>query len=172
VVLRFPGSRAAKAVADGPSLGRVNYFIGNDPGRWANNVDQYARVRYKNLYDGIDLALYENSGRLEHDFIIVPGADPGAIKLAFTGSTRLRLGGDGALLVGTKQGELRFAPPHCTRRSIVDAPLWKAAIVWTARPAPCISLSAHTTAHCVPATSGLASLLPTRERRSFPCAGR
>lgn len=111
VVLRFPGSRPAQAVADGPPLGHVNYFIGDHPARWARNLDQYARVRYPNLYDGIDLALYENAGRLEHDFIVQPGADPAAIALTFSGEAAPRLNTDGALLVSTAQGDLRFEPP-------------------------------------------------------------
>lgn len=41
VVVSFPGSRAARAVADGPSLGHVNYFLGNNPERWARNLDAY-----------------------------------------------------------------------------------------------------------------------------------
>ena len=111
VVLRFPGSRPTQAVADGPPLGHVNYFIGDDPARWARNLDQYARVRYPNLYKGIDLALYENAGRLEHDFIVQPGADPRAIALDFSGANPPRLNPDGALLLGAAQGELRFEPP-------------------------------------------------------------
>jgi len=111
VVLHFPGSRPTQAVSDGPPLGHVNYFIEDDPARWARNLDEYARVRYPNLYDGIDLALYENAGRLEHDFIVQPGADPGAIALDFSGANPPRLSPDGALLLGAAQGELRFEPP-------------------------------------------------------------
>ena len=111
VVVKFPGSHAAGAVADGPSLGHVNYFLGNNPERWARDLDEYGRVRYPNLWDGIDLALYEKGGRLEHDFIVRPGADPRAIAMTFAGGSALGLSSGGALLVGTKQGRLRFEPP-------------------------------------------------------------
>ena len=111
VVLRFPGSRAVEAAADGPSLGQVNYLIGSDPEHWIWNLQEYARVRYPDLYRGIDLAIYDNGGRLEHDFIVKPGAEPAAIALAFTGAKGLRLGRDGALLIRTLGGELRFEPP-------------------------------------------------------------
>jgi uncharacterized protein (TIGR03437 family) len=111
VVMRFPGSHAAQAVADSPSLGPVNYFIGDQPSHWKANLAQYPRVRYTNLYNGIDLALYENAGRLEHDFIVQPGADLTRIALAFSGASTLQTGSDGALLIGTREGELRFEPP-------------------------------------------------------------
>src|SRR5215472_6820283 len=111
VMMRFPGSRESHAISDGPSIGHVNYFFGNDPARWNRNLDEYARVRYRNLYDSIDLALYENSGRLEHDFIVKPGADPATIAISFAGAKTLRLGAGGVLLVGASQGDLRFEPP-------------------------------------------------------------
>ena len=116
VTMRFPGSHAPQALADGPPLGRANYFIGKDPARWARNLDQYPRVRYRNLYDGIDLALYENAGRLEHDFIVQPGADPSAVALSFSGRAPLRLTRDGALLIHTARGDLRFEPPALYQR--------------------------------------------------------
>ena len=55
---------------------KTNYFIGNDPAKWISNIPNYARVVYKEIYPGIDLAFYGNEGELEYDFIVVPGSDP------------------------------------------------------------------------------------------------
>ena len=50
--------------------GVANYFIGNDPAKWRTNVAGYAKVKYENVYPGIDLVYYDNGeGRLEYDFI-------------------------------------------------------------------------------------------------------
>src|SRR5205823_1408660 len=38
--------------------GKANYFIGNDPTKWRPNVPTYAKVRYEDLYPGIDLIYY------------------------------------------------------------------------------------------------------------------
>jgi len=34
--------------------GKSNYFIGKDPANWRVNVPNYSRLRYSNVYAGID----------------------------------------------------------------------------------------------------------------------
>jgi hypothetical protein len=82
--------------------GSSNYFAGKDPDNWVTNVPHYGRVRYEDVYPGIDLVYYGNRHRLEYDFVVAPGADPRAIHLAFRGADRARLdrAGDLVLNVG------------------------------------------------------------------------
>jgi hypothetical protein len=61
--------------------GKSNYFIGNDPKKWRTDVANYAKVRYQNVYPGVDLVYYGNQGQLEYDFVVAPGANPDQIKL-------------------------------------------------------------------------------------------
>jgi hypothetical protein len=61
--------------------GKVNYFRGSDPARWLTEIPTYARVRYANVYPGIDLVFYGNEGELQYDFVVAPGADPSLIRL-------------------------------------------------------------------------------------------
>ncbi len=82
LALRLIDSNPAAAAAGEDELpGKSNYFIGNDPKKWRTNVANFAKVRYRNVYPGIDLVYYGNQGKLEYDFIVAPGADPSAIKL-------------------------------------------------------------------------------------------
>src|SRR5438046_3860535 len=62
--------------------GKTNYFSGNDPNKWRTNVSTFAKVRYGNVYPGVDLVYYGNQGQSECDFIVAPGADPKAITWA------------------------------------------------------------------------------------------
>ena len=64
--------------------------FGNDPAKWRTNVPHYQRVRYPNVYPGIDLVYYGNPQRLEHDFIVAPGADPATIQLRGAGDGQRR----------------------------------------------------------------------------------
>ena len=83
--------------------GKSNYLLGNDPAKWRQGVPQFARVRYENVYPGINLLFYGNQGRLEYDFQVAPGSDPGQPELEFNGAKRLELK-DGALVIHGKKG--------------------------------------------------------------------
>ncbi|HET9406602.1 MAG TPA: choice-of-anchor D domain-containing protein [Candidatus Sulfotelmatobacter sp.] len=89
---------ASKVAGKEKTLGQSNYFLGSDRGKWRSNVATYSRVQYEDVYPGIDLVYYGNrSGRLEHDFVVKPGADPSRIALAIDGAVRLSLGRNGDL---------------------------------------------------------------------------
>src|SRR5258708_27149769 len=75
----------ARGVGEGPLPGKSNYFLGNDPGRWRTNVPNYARIRYRNVYPGIDVLYYGSARDVEFDFILAPGADPRRIQLVMSG---------------------------------------------------------------------------------------
>jgi uncharacterized repeat protein (TIGR01451 family) len=97
--------------------GISNYFIGNDPARWHRDIPQFARVRYKNAYPGIDLVYYGNQGRLEYDFGVAPGSDPGQIRLRFQGPGRWKLATGGDLVLSTSEGELLLKAPRVYQSS-------------------------------------------------------
>src|SRR6185312_11473235 len=80
-------------------------------GAFQRNVPTYARVRYTSLYPGTDLVFYGNGPRLEHDFVLEPGADPRAIALRFTGMRHLQLTPAGDLLIQAAQGSIEFHHP-------------------------------------------------------------
>ncbi len=50
---------------------------------------------------GIDLVYHGRAGTLEYDWLLRPGANVGAIRLAIAGATGLRLDRQGALLIAT-----------------------------------------------------------------------
>jgi hypothetical protein len=95
--------------------GKANYFVSRDPTRWRTNVPTYAKVKYEQVYPGIDLVYYGNQQQLEYDFIVVPGADPQAIRLAFVGAhgcAPLRINENGDLIIGVNEKEVRFHRPY------------------------------------------------------------
>jgi len=91
--------------------GKVNYFTGNDPAKWHTGVPNYAKVRYRGVYPGVDLVYYGNQRQLEYDFVVAAGADPKPIRLQFAGAKGLRLGADGDLVVTAPGGALAFHKP-------------------------------------------------------------
>jgi hypothetical protein len=92
--------------------GRVNYFIGNDPTKWRTDVPTFGRVRYAEVYPGIDVEYYGNQQRLEYDFVVAPGKDARAIALDFEGARGIEVdAATGDLLVKVGPETIRQLAP-------------------------------------------------------------
>jgi hypothetical protein len=92
--------------------GKVNYLIGNDPAQWRTNIPTFSRVRYSEVYRGIDVVYYGNQRRLEYDFVVAPGSDAGAIALEFAGAQRMEVeAATGDLLLSIGEKTLRQHKP-------------------------------------------------------------
>jgi len=92
--------------------GKSNYLIGNDPANWHRNIPQFARVRYHDIYPGVDLVYYGHEGQLEYDFEVAPRADVGSIALDLQGAEKIVLQSDGDLALHTGAGEIRLHAPR------------------------------------------------------------
>ena len=111
VRMRLVGAERTSVEAEEELPGRVNHLIGNDRSNWHTNLRTFAKVRRPNAYAGIDVVYYGASERLEYDFVIAPGRDPGAIRIAFEGAQLLEVTEDGDLRMNTAHGELRHHAP-------------------------------------------------------------
>lgn len=90
----------------------TNYFVGSDPSKWRSHVNGYNRVRYKNLYPGIDLIYYgEMHRKFEYDLVVAPGADPDKIRLRVSGDRHVVLDEVGNLLLDGKDGQISLGRP-------------------------------------------------------------
>jgi hypothetical protein len=123
VQMKLLGANPTPAVSGIEQLpGRSNYFIGNDPKKWSTSVPNYARVRYQDIYPGIDLVYYGNQEQLEYDFLVAPGTNPKAIALNIepaptlpdnrhSSALSLRIARNGDLVVRLNRQEIRFHKP-------------------------------------------------------------
>lgn len=102
-VAKVTGSNELKATS--------NYFIGNDPSKWQTNVPSYSKVKYKDIYSGIDLIYYGNQRQLEYDFIVAPRADPDQIGFDISGADQIRRNPNGELVVKLAGSEIRWQRP-------------------------------------------------------------
>ena len=96
--------------------GKSNYLSGNNPENWHTNVSNYRSVREQGAFPGIDLIYYGTQGQLEYDFVVAPGADPGVIRFAVEGASKLSTSSDGDLLVGIAGGAVRFHKPSAYQK--------------------------------------------------------
>jgi hypothetical protein len=101
----------AKVTGVDEMAGTTNYFIGNNPAKWKTNVPSYAKVRYEEIYSGIDLVYYGNQRQLEYDFIVSPGADPHRIAFDVAGAKKIRRDAQGDLVLTMSAGDIRWHKP-------------------------------------------------------------
>lgn len=97
---------AATATALDPLPSKSNYFIGSDPSQWRTDVANYGRVKYQNVYTGVDLIYYGDNGQLKFDFVLAAGADPNQIALAYQGADSIALDAEGNLILHTANGDI------------------------------------------------------------------
>ena len=112
LIMKLIGANPCPEVSGLEELpGKSHYLIGNDPDGWYTNVPIYARVKYENVYPGIDLIYHGRHGRLEYDFLVSPGADHETIRLAFEGTDDLTIDLAGNLVARLAGGELTHHAP-------------------------------------------------------------
>ena len=92
--------------------GYTSYFLGNDPQQWRTKIPNYARLRYHEIYPGIDLAYYGRQGRLENDFMLAPGSDPKLIRLGLEGARGMHLNAAGDLVLTVDGGSVYLLRPR------------------------------------------------------------
>ncbi|MBI3802451.1 MAG: SBBP repeat-containing protein [Nitrospirae bacterium] len=106
LAMGLSGANRAPAILGEESLpGKQNYLIGNDPKKWQTDISTYQKVKYQNVYPGIDLVYYGNQRQLEYDFVIAPKADPRKIELQFKGAERIEIDDQGNLVLSV-QGKM------------------------------------------------------------------
>jgi len=109
--MRLAGSNPAPAIeGQDPFPARTNYFVGSRD-RWHTDIANFARIRYRSVYPGVDVTYYGSQDRLEYDFALEPFADPNRIRLEFSGAQRLRITAQGDLVVETTAGPMTQLRP-------------------------------------------------------------
>ncbi|MDQ6609583.1 MAG: hypothetical protein M3Y85_07160, partial [Bacteroidota bacterium] len=105
------GATKPEIIADKPLYTYNNYFIGNDPSKWASNCKIYQGITIKNVYPNIDVRYYSGDGAVKYDLIVRPGGDPSDIAMKYDGANGLEIKNK-ELVIKTSVGELRELDPN------------------------------------------------------------
>ena len=103
VKLDFVGGRQVQPRGSDKTSATVSYFKGPRD-QWKTQIPTYSTITYHELWPGIDLQYTGEGGKLKYNFLVHPGADPGAIQLAYRGTDGLSIGKAGELAVATPTG--------------------------------------------------------------------
>lgn len=93
---------------------QYNYFKGNDARKWSSGVKAWPSVLVENLYPGVDLEIFEQSGTLKYNIICKDEAAisrAGMIQWVYRGADSLRLT-DNRLIIHTSLGSLTESMPR------------------------------------------------------------
>ena len=99
------GRRAARIEGLDQLPTRTDYFVGSRQS-WRTGIPTYARVRYHEVYPGIDVVYYGSQNQLEYDFVLQPGADPDAIRIRFRGPVETVVSPQGDLILESPAGRI------------------------------------------------------------------
>lgn len=93
IVIKFRNSNVKFPTGKISSGSKTNYLLGNDPQLWKTNLEDYKKLVYENIYNGIDLEYYFVNGQLKYDFIVNAGANPSDIQMELLGAKDYELNG-------------------------------------------------------------------------------
>lgn len=69
-----------------------NFYIGNNPSLWKQQVHPFESVLYTEVYSNIDAKMYFNKeAQLKYDFWVNPNGDPTQIKLSYQGVSNIQI---------------------------------------------------------------------------------
>ena len=88
-----------------------NYFLGADASKWTSEVPLFTKIKYNQLYQGIDAVVHSSDNNFKYDFIVSPGKNPSIISLEYEGLNNMYLK-KGYLILETSVGEIRELAPY------------------------------------------------------------
>lgn len=113
VHLNFPTANQVDNIErSGRTNAYYNFFIGNDPNKWASEVYGYSEAILRDFYSGIDLKLIEQKEELKYEFHIQPGISPSLIQFNYGGVRSVKVAKNGDLIVETDLGNIIEQKPY------------------------------------------------------------
>ena len=88
----------------------ISYFKGK-PEDWHAGLPAYSKIIYRGLWTGIDLVYKGDIDTLKYEFIVHPGADPKAIRIALRGAKKARVDDAGRMEIATAAGNFEDETP-------------------------------------------------------------
>ena len=118
------GARPSRVESQDELPGKVHHFDSNDPQQWRRDIPTFRRVAYRDVYPATDLVFHGSQGAVEFDFVLRPGASPGAIGIDVRGADAVTLDGED-VVIRTGGDTLRMHAPvvyqdSATGRKLVD----------------------------------------------------
>jgi hypothetical protein len=110
--MKFNGSNKNVVINGGnESVTKTNIFKGSSQKDWKTNLTNYNDLIYQNIYDGINVKYFNQSGCLKYDFEVMPHADPNKIKFKYEGLSGITTDKNGNLIIDFGYGKITEEAP-------------------------------------------------------------
>src|SRR3990167_3296134 len=110
------GGKVRKIKGEGEAATKVNYFIGDNPAKWKNNIPTYTAVNFGEVYRGIEVKLRAYGKKVEKLFYLKPRANLKDLKIGLNGAKALRVNDTGELEIDTGYGVVKWTRPIAYQR--------------------------------------------------------
>lgn len=112
LIMRLAGAKPASGVqGEATTSSTTHYLRGSDSSKWLHDVPSYGKVRYSDVYKGVDLLYYGTQKQLEYDFVVKPHANPNQIRLRFDGADKIKVAPSGELSLMVANREMKWRKP-------------------------------------------------------------
>ena len=81
---RFQGANGAAELRGVEAMGSANFLTGQDASKWRTGLATHRKIRYANLYRGIDLLFSGTEGRVKSEYRVEKGGDPKNIRVKYS----------------------------------------------------------------------------------------
>jgi gliding motility-associated-like protein len=111
--VKFTGSPGASSIVSSgtESSEYYNYFIGNDPSKWASKIFANDEITMHDVWPGIDLLIKSSGDGIKYTFKVMPHADPSQIKLQYLGTDGLSVDENDTLRINNLLTSIIEQPP-------------------------------------------------------------
>jgi len=92
IKLSFVNGGTDKVKGEGILSHYHNYYIGNDPNRWASNCHNYSKIYYEDIWEGIDLAYFFTEKGMKYEYYVDPGANIKDLQIRVDGAEIINSG--------------------------------------------------------------------------------
>jgi len=116
---------AVQLVAEQKGETYFNYSIDGNPVNQVNNVSGYSKIKYLDLYPGVDVEyVFHEQGGIKYTLIVHPGADVSKIKMKYSGNGNVSKDNLGNIHYQTPYGDIVDHAPvtfYENKKSIASA---------------------------------------------------
>ncbi len=99
-----------------------NYYTSSS--RDISGIKAYSVLKYVQLYNGIDVKLYENGGNLKYDYLVAANTDYHQIKFSIEGCTKIEINKSGELILITPNGSICEKAPLVMQNGYILPAKW------------------------------------------------